>query len=67
MLAEAGGNLVINVFVNLLLSIKNCASFLIENQGVFDYNSGTVGILVKNYAPSIICQLYAIFDRERSW
>lgn len=57
MLAEAGGNLVINVFVNLLLPIKNCPSFLIENQGVFDYNSGTVGILVKNSAPSIICDI----------
>ena len=57
MLAEAGGNLVINVFVNLLLPIKNCLSFIIENQGIFDYNSGTVGILVENSVPSIICDI----------
>lgn len=63
MLAEAGSNLVVNVFANLLLPIKNHLIFLIENQGVFDYNVGTVGILVKNSVPWIICD----FDRERSW
>ena len=57
MLAEAGGNLVINVFVNLLLPIENNLIFLIENQGAIDYNSGTVGILVENSVPSIICDI----------
>ena len=57
MLAEAGGNLVINVFVNLLLLIKNCPSFLIENQCKIDKYVGTVGIHVKNSVPSIISNI----------
>lgn len=57
MLAEAGGNLVVSLFANLLLPIENNLIFLIENQGAIDYNSGTVGILVENSVPSIICDI----------
>ena len=49
MLAEACGNLVVSLFANLLLPI--------ENKGAIDYNSGTVGILVENSVPSIICDI----------
>ena len=57
MLAEAGGNLVVSLFANRLLPIENNLIFLIENQGAIDYNSGTVGILVENSVPSIICDI----------
>ena len=57
MLAEAGGNLVVSLFANLLLPIENHLIFLIENQGAIDYNSGTVGILMENSVPSIICDI----------